>query len=708
MDRIHPEREQDASLSALEKSGDASAAVNSADVDRYRPVCTSSNDQVCRINNCLPYCNKLLFDINLELREQRGGLLSLASIHEELVPFAIPEPHRAIPFLRWLLKTHVCITALEIWDSPGKPHGQTVLQELPENSRIKKLTLHLFEEDCSAQGHVTKHLPRLRSLEVLSLSGMCACADATNDISTLLRSTKCLTSLVIHSSFGFSQPPKTLIDALAANSTLKWVDLATYWNTAKPPGPLGKYVKSNGFLQSLTVAGHNVDCETLLLDKVLVRNDTLSTLRVLDVCGGERTVHFITSILTECCTLRELYVGWAGNAYANISEVTLTRFADALALNRTLEKLALPYCLWHPNNWIAFFAQLPRNKHLKKLEVIHRLTRDYQTFPPVLEALALTKPSAHVSFGLYVHGLGVNLLRFGVFAGIYLGRDESVQIDGLRELTTFDNVTFISLDVFEAGELLFSALAKYIRETTALRKLRLMVTSPLEPETTATSPCWELFFESMSANTSISDFDIFINGDFCYTDWLAHTIGHSRYISRVSYLENPALGDATELVSLLSETVDDNYALLEVNLHAAKVSVDVKWGLFTIREMTRRNCGLVERAAAFNQTPPLDRYTASALERVARSPALVRELAQKTAVAAAEVATTLRRRLGSVEGLHDFMKLTGVVKKRVTCAPPAEGCGTQLPDLGDDCWRLVRQYLSFDDVKSFTFTSTCS
>ncbi|KAH7958005.1 hypothetical protein HPB51_028008 [Rhipicephalus microplus] len=174
------------------KSGDASAAVNSADVDRYRPVCTSSNDQVCQINNCLPYCNKLLFDINLELREQRGGLLSLASIHEELVPFAVPEPHRAIPFLRWLLKTTYASPHSRYGTARGSHTAQTVLQELPENSRIKTLTLHLFEEDCSAQGHVTKHLPRLRSLEVLSFSGMCACAEATNDISTLLRSTKCL------------------------------------------------------------------------------------------------------------------------------------------------------------------------------------------------------------------------------------------------------------------------------------------------------------------------------------------------------------------------------------------------------------------------------------------------------------------------------------------------------------------------------------
>ncbi|KAL1477355.1 hypothetical protein MTO96_035797 [Rhipicephalus appendiculatus] len=64
----------------------------------------------------------------------------------------------------------------------------------------------------------------------------------------------------------------------------------------------------------------------------------------------------------------------------------------------------------------------------------------------------------------------------------------------------------------------------------------------------------------------------------------------------------------------------------------------------------------------------LDRYTANALEKVSRCPALVRVLAEKEGIAADEVATMIRRRLMSVDGVHDFMRLTGVVKERVTCA----------------------------------------
>ncbi|KAL3193354.1 hypothetical protein MRX96_017586 [Rhipicephalus microplus] len=80
------------------------------------------------------------------------------------------------------------------------------------------------------------------------------------------------------------------------------------------------------------------------------------------------------------------------------------------------------------------------------------------------------------------------------------------------------------------------------------------------------------------------------------------------------------------------------------------------------------------------------------------------ELAQKTGVTTAEVAGVLRSRLGTLSGLHDFLRLADVVEECVTCAPPVEGCGMQLHDLNDDCWRLARNYLSFDNVKPYYVT----
>ncbi|KAH7944286.1 hypothetical protein HPB52_017938 [Rhipicephalus sanguineus] len=678
MENIPRESEQQLSLSAFEERADTSAIADRAEVDRYRPPCTAVSDQVCQLNNCLSYCNNLLFDSGLQLREQRGGSLSLVSIRVNLMPRPDPDSYRATAFLRWLLKTHVCITTLELSDD--------------------------------SVNHLETHFPRLRNLEVLNCSAgrshfdgvACWRTDVVAAVSALLRTTKCLTSLALHGCFGSRQPPKTLIDALSANSTLKLLDVETEWETAEPPGPLGEYVRSNGFVTSLTVSGRDADRRNLLLEETLVLNRTLSTLLVLNLCGGENSVRFFTRILEQCCNLRKLDVGMSRAQYTHISEATLTRCAEALAQHQTLEELTLSYCLWHPNNWIAFFASLSRNKRLKKLDVHHQCTQDYPTLPPVLEALAQTNSSIRVSFGFYVPGVGVNLMDYNVFSRIGLSGDESVQVDALQRLPFLDHFTSLSLDVYGAGERLFSALAKYIRETTALRELSLSVTDPFNTaNNTATSSCWTLLFESLSANKSIAQVDIFSNGNFQYNDHLTRTIGHSRYISRVSFLDNSAFGDATDFVSLLSEAIGDNYNLLKVNLCGAKLGVEAKRCFFTIQETTRRNCGLVERAAAFNGTTPLDWYTASAFEKVARNPALVRELAEKEGIAASEVARMIRSRLTSVEGLHDFMRLTGVVKECVMCAPPVDGCRMQLQDLNNDCWRLVRRYLSFDDVRRF-------
>ncbi|KAL3207753.1 hypothetical protein MRX96_052646, partial [Rhipicephalus microplus] len=63
-------------------------------------------------------------------------------------------------------------------------------------------------------------------------------------------------------------------------------------------------------------------------------------------------------------------------------------------------------------------------------------------------------------------------------------------------------------------------------------------------------------------------------------------------------------------------------------------------------------------------------HTANAFEKVARSPALIRELAEEEGIATADAAKGLRRRLRNVDGLHDFMRLAGVIKKCVRCAPP--------------------------------------
>ncbi|KAH7950488.1 hypothetical protein HPB49_024565 [Dermacentor silvarum] len=118
---------------------------------------------------------------------------------------------------------------------------------------------------------------------------------------------------------------------------------------------------------------------------------------------------------------------------------------------------------------------------------------------------------------------------------------------------------------------------------------------------------------------------------------------------------------------------------------------------FAVCDTARRNSGFVARAAQFLNHARCDRLCAAGLDRVSRHPALVAELAEVLSIDKVEAARVVRQKWRCIEGLHDFMRLAGVVKEQVTCLPRQDG-RTQLDGLNQDCWAHVRRYLELDDV----------
>ncbi|KAL1472973.1 hypothetical protein MTO96_039032 [Rhipicephalus appendiculatus] len=127
------------------------------------------NNQVCPIKDYLRICNELLFNVGMELREQRGGSLSLVCFKPgtaDVPPPACAEIHRSNTFLPWLLRTHVCIDGLEVKYKSVTAHSRLFLEELPENCRLRKLRVE-FPFGDTVQIHFASLLPRLRCLEEL-------------------------------------------------------------------------------------------------------------------------------------------------------------------------------------------------------------------------------------------------------------------------------------------------------------------------------------------------------------------------------------------------------------------------------------------------------------------------------------------------------------------------------------------------------------
>lgn len=77
------------------------------------------------------------------------------------------------------------------------------------------------------------------------------------------------------------------------------------------------------------------------------------------------------------------------------------------------------------------------------------------------------------------------------------------------------------------------------------------------------------------------------------------------------------------------------------------------------------------------------------------------EVAEVTSISSSETVSRVREGLKCFEELHDFMRLCGVVREKVTCHPRQDG-HTQLDQLNADCWRHIRHYLLVEDIKVFT------
>ncbi|KAH8036734.1 hypothetical protein HPB51_004248 [Rhipicephalus microplus] len=334
------------------------------------------SDQTCPINDYLGECNELLFDIGMELREQRGGSLSLVCFRTDepkVTPFRQENLVRSNAFVRWLLRTHVCINGLKLRRKRETAHIP-IIQELPENSWLKSLKLE-FPRGDSVQAAFAALLPRLRSLEELH----CYAFRSTNillaAISALLRNTTCLTSLVFRVCLVKDQLPQTFINALAANTTLKCLELWANWNSLKTRERVGAYIRSNTLVTNLHHFGEVTDGNEFLLLDALVCNSTLSTLHINGLKSGENSARFLTRILTDCTSLRKLTIDCRAVQYV-ISEATLIRCVEALAGNDTLEELHLSCSLWRPTHWIVSFGFLPKNKRLKKLDIFRTLFCD--------------------------------------------------------------------------------------------------------------------------------------------------------------------------------------------------------------------------------------------------------------------------------------------------------------------------------------------
>ncbi|KAH7949225.1 hypothetical protein HPB49_006613 [Dermacentor silvarum] len=91
---------------------------------------------------------------------------------------------------------------------------------------------------------------------------------------------------------------------------------------------------------------------------------------------------------------------------------------------------------------------------------------------------------------------------------------------------------------------------------------------------------------------------------------------------------------------------------------------------------------------------------ARVLEAIHNHPSLVYHVRRKTEVGTVDANAKIAHALKRIRscGIDEYMRLAGVVKRRVMCIKHESGVGMQIADLNEYCWLYIRRYLKIADV----------
>ncbi|CAN7944139.1 unnamed protein product [Ixodes hexagonus] len=269
--------------------------------------CTHSDTQACHILRHLKLWNEFLWIVHLELKEVLPRKLGI--VHQLgcdwRVASDIQRSHASI-LLHWLLKKHHCIESLELKQTPFATDLHLISDGLRCNVGIKSIKVSLFEEVPKSFVTALATLPKLEELELRD------------------------SSLTRHA---LAELPLT-IKKMPSLRTLK-LDMRK--------------------LNPRSISG--------LIDAL--EHSTVAVLHIPGWCLNNGTV--FADLLARNTKLKELTISCIIDERERTNEV-LALFG-AMKLNRSLEKLHLPYCSLQLSECSFLAEVMAENSSLRVLEV---------------------------------------------------------------------------------------------------------------------------------------------------------------------------------------------------------------------------------------------------------------------------------------------------------------------------------------------------
>ncbi|KAH6938570.1 hypothetical protein HPB50_010583 [Hyalomma asiaticum] len=671
--------------------------------------CTAGEDRTCRIVRKLSVWNELLCQSRLELRESssRRGQFSLVSFEKPWTTICEARLVRqAVTLACRVLNTHHCVATLDVSIMAIEPRELGLLVgELRGNVSVKVLK---FRNPRFASGRTQEDICRLISslhgLEELECPTAWKCPVAFLDVlSELLRTTTCLEVLRIPMVCIKSHGAEKFLEALARNRTLKELSLdESFIGEASLPYRVmfAEYLKNNTTLKTLAVLACNKMQDSLKwILEGLLGNRTVSKVNLTNFVVDSESAKLVPIIFAKNETISSFNMISMRQDSEMQDDTIYENWLETLKENETLKTVRLPCCAGKLNEWESLFKALPTKANLK-LTIEWNVTY-YHFLPKVCSMLRDSGAEERVCFETNFPPNNADMLEYKGFSDIFAclrsdTRSEFSRI--MHKLPSAIHVTSVQLGIWmhAMDAALSSRIANYLKSSTTLKKLHLIFTS--DPSANfPRSSFWADIVTSLSQNVSIKELHVKLPDiEDQDTGLLAEAIKSSKNIQRVYFVPERSR-DASCFFGVLSEGIRDNHILLSVTVDVSLDDKEAARNWFVVWDTMRRNSGRLMHAALFVTGNRCDRACAEALEWMHLHPALPEQVADLSSVTEAEAIVMIRHAVRSLENMHYFMRLAGVVSQRVSCLWREEATA-QLSDLNEDCWRRVRGYLRLSDV----------
>ncbi|KAL1486305.1 hypothetical protein MTO96_031440 [Rhipicephalus appendiculatus] len=572
----------------------------------------------------------------------------------------------------------------------------SLLRAASQNRWIK--TLSISNINASAATTVSQILPCLTEIEKLYLSTRELPQDPYRaPLGVLLQASSHLKCLHLWGNITNERMIGILVTTLMRKPSLEELDISAFsLDSEVHLKTLQDYLSSTTELKVLSLTMRNQSLRMAVLHGVL-ENRSIEKLSLCAFKGTEESVALVARIIKENPVIRTLAIISTDQQPLGLHSL-YDCWVTPLIQNDVLEEVTLRLSILHPTKWSDYFRSLSTKQNLKMVRIFP--DSRYPHFQWFCSELKRSGSEKKVDV-LHTEEIGedTETLHCKAIRTAYLSRvqSEDRMLAILRQLPNCQHLEFLSVNIESDHMRLSIALAQYLRSTTTLRALDLRVKCVVQEEAPGRNPWWNLILEAISRSKGVKQLDLRMSGMSVQDSQdLATSVKRSTRIRELTFVNTPKANN-TAFFRRFSEGIQDNYTLATVEF-AGGLDEDAVSHWLAVKEITWRNFGLVKRAARIKEASHFDRYVTGAVERVARYPALMDEVARTAKLDQAELAVLVRDRLMVIRSMDDFMRFVGVVKERVVCHPAEDG-RMRLEDLNEDCWSHVRRYLVTDDVK---------